>query len=155
MMAPSLMVFFTYADTCEHFDKCEQRAFLYPSTQPKPPPTPKKKICAKCIFNKRRPLQMYIIERRESHLCGVWVQNQQMSNWGYVAGIQANFRNINNCQLLSLTGIGPCVFHIIYRASQKCKIKFFEVWQLLCPKVPRVPKSAQKCPECPKMSKSD
>ena len=52
------------------------------------------------------------------------------------------------------TGIGPCVFHIIYRASQKNWYNFFEVWQLLCPKVPRVPKSAQKCPECPKMTKS-
>ena len=62
---------------------------------------------------------MYVIERRESYLCGVWVQNQQMSNWGYVAGIQANFRNINNCQLLSITDIGPCVFHIICRVSQK------------------------------------
>ena len=102
---------------------------------------------------------MYIIERRESHFCGVWVQNQQMSNCGYVAGIQANFRNINNCQLLSITDIGPCVFHIICRVSQKkVKDKIFCGLAILVPKTaqgaqeyqgvqkgPRWPESAQSC----------
>ena len=32
-------------------------------------------------------------------------------------------------------------------------VRIFEVWQLLCPKMPRVPKNVKKCPERSKLSK--